>query len=55
MISRFKLYIFLKNPQRIGHFDVLLPIILELKKNDSNVFLEVVYFDSEQYEILKKN
>ena len=49
------MYFFIINPARVGHLDVVLPIILQLKKDQPDIHLQIVYFDKEQYEILHKN
>ena len=49
------MYVFTINPARIGHLDVLLPIILQLKKNKPDIYFQLVYFDKDQYETLLKN
>jgi len=49
------MYVLAIDPQRLGHLDVLLPIILQLKKDNPNIFFEVVYLDARQFEILNKN
>lgn len=49
------MYILVINPQRIGHLDVLLPIVLQLRKDNPSIFLQVIYFEIEQFEILKRN
>ena len=50
-----KMYVFLINPARVGHLDVVLPIILQLKKDQPDIHLQIAYFDRDQYEILLKN
>ena len=52
---RAKMYVFLINPARVGHLDVVLPIILQLKKDQPDIHLQIAYFDRDQYEILLKN
>lgn len=49
------MYILTINPARLGHLDVILPIILQLKKDKPDIHLQIVYFDRDQYEILLKN
>lgn len=49
------MYVFTINPARVGHLDVLLPIILQLKKDNPDIYFQLVYFDKDQYEILLKN
>ena len=49
------MYVFLINPARVGHLDVVLPIILQLKKDQPDIHLQIAYFDRDQYEILLKN
>lgn len=49
------MYIVLLDPQRVGHLDVILPIVLQLKKSKPDFKLDVIYIDPDQYQILKKN
>ena len=49
------MYVFTINPARVGHLDVLLPIILQLKKDNPDIYFQLAYFDKDQYEILLKN
>jgi hypothetical protein len=55
MIWKVDMYVLAINPARIGHLDVLLPIILQLKKDNPDIFFQIVYLDAEQYNVLRKN
>ena len=49
------MYIVLLDPQRVGHLDVLLPIVLQLRKSNPDLMLDILYIDPDQFQILKKN
>lgn len=46
---------FLLNPNRLGHLDVILPLIYELKSKNEKLKLHLVYTEKDQFELLKKN
>ena len=55
MIWKVNMYVFVINPARTSHLDVLLPIVIQLKKDNPDIFLQLVYFDADQYHALQKN
>jgi len=55
MIWKANMYVLVINPARSGHLDVLLPIVIQLKKDNPDIFLQLVYFDADQYHALQKN
>lgn len=49
------MYVLVIDPARTGHLDVLLPIVIQLKKYNPDIYLQLVYIDTDQYHELQKN
>ncbi|MBI5557298.1 MAG: hypothetical protein HY885_06635 [Deltaproteobacteria bacterium] len=46
---------FVMDPNRLGHLDVILPLVYELKSRNAKISLHIVYTCRDQYDLLKKN